>query len=296
MTEQTDKPHQPRFHDRGVPAVDHPPIDEILELERIEKNIYRGIAVESYLPRTFGGQVAGQALVAATRTADERYLVHSLHGYFIRPGNPKQPIVYVVDRMRDGRSFCTRRVDAIQDGKTIFTMEASFHVPEEGGLRHQDEMPPAPLPEELPDYAELPEAERETWMAEWSDWDIRPVPPEQTRTMPGLAAQQRVWIRYRRKLPDVNILHVCALAYLSDMTLLGSARVPHPGVEIQAASLDHALWFLRPFRADEWLLYDQTSPSAGYGRALTQGRIYNRSGDMVAAVTQEGLTRIARDS
>lgn len=275
----------------GLPSIQHPPIEEILELERIEVDIYRGIVVESLLQRTFGGQVAAQSLVAATNTVDERYQVHSLHGYFIRPGNPRQPIVYVVDRVRDGRSFVTRRVQAIQDGKSIFSMAASFHV-DEDGIEHQDRMPSVPDPEELPDAAD--DQDRQPWMLEWANWDLRRVPLEQSTTNGDLAAQQRVWMRYRHPLPDRPILHVCALAYMSDMTLLGSARVPHPDDELMLASLDHALWFLRPFRADEWLLYDQTSPWAGFGRALTQGRIYDRSGKMVAAVTQEGLTRIAR--
>lgn len=284
-----------RLNDVGAPAVNHPPIEVILELERIERDIFRGIAVDTLLQRTFGGQVAGQALVAAVRSVDENYLVHSLHGYFIRAGDPKQSIVYVVERVRDGRSFCTRRVQAIQDGKTIFSMSASFQVPQDG-IEHQDAAPIVPDPEDLPDTALLPDHERATWMAEWADWDIRRVPPELAPVNNGIAAEQRVWLRYRHPLPDAQMLHVCALAYLSDMTLLGSATVPHPEVKMQTASLDHALWFLRPFRADEWLLYDQTSPSAGFGRAFTQGRIFDRAGNMVAAVTQEGLTRTLRES
>ncbi|MGX6512302.1 acyl-CoA thioesterase [Rhodococcus sp. SJ-2] len=273
-------------------------IEDILELERIEENIFRGIATETLLPRTFGGQVAGQALVSAVRTVVPEFQVHSLHGYFLRPGDPTKGIVYQVDRIRDGRSFCTRRVTAVQDGRAIFTMSASFHV-DDRGLEHQDEMPTVPRPEELPDAKTLVEQGREefAWaLREWSNWDFRFVPPEQMVADRGVAAHQRVWFRSRAALPDDPVFHVCTLAYMSDMTLLGSAHVIHPDVETQDASLDHAMWFLRPFRADDWLLYDQTSPSAGFGRALTQGRIYDSEGNMVAAVVQEGLTRCLRES
>lgn len=269
-------------------------IEDILELERIENDIYRGRTFPSLLQRTFGGQVAGQALVSAVNTVGEDYRVHSLHGYFIRPGNPNEPTVYMVDRLRDGRSFCTRRVTGIQDGKAIFTMSASFHVDDEG-IEHQDTMPRVVEPESLPDPRDLPDG-GSMFFREWKEWDIRPIPDEQTDKHPSFAAQQRVWFRYRDTLPSSQVMHVCALAYMSDMTLLGSAKVPHPDVATQTASLDHALWFLRPFRADEWLLYDQTSPSAGFGRALTQGRIFDRSGNMVAAVVQEGLMRIDRNA
>ena len=269
-------------------------IREILELERLERDIYRGAVVETILTRTFGGQVAGQALVSAERTVENHFNVHSLHGYFLRPGNPKVPTVYLVDRMKDGRSFCTRRVDAVQDGVTIFTMSVSFQVADQG-VEHQDEMPDVPSPEDLPDprNSDSPES---MWIdVEWSDWDLRIIPPEQTTKTAGAAAQQRVWIRHRTRLPDDPVFHICTLAYMSDMTLLGAAKVPHRDEPTQNASLDHAMWFLRPFRADEWLLYDQTSPSAGFGRALTQGRIYSRDGSMVAAVVQEGLMRKTDD-
>ncbi|GGG08864.1 acyl-CoA thioesterase II [Rhodococcoides trifolii] len=269
-------------------------IEEILELERIENDIYRGKTIPTNLMRTFGGQVAGQALVSAVHTVDERFRVHSLHGYFLRPGNPTEPTVFLVDRVRDGRSFATRRVTGLQDGKAIFTMSASFHVEDEGVV-HQDRMPSVPDPEDLPDPATDPSLSDNTFYKEWNRWDVRLVPEEKLHKSPDLAAQQRVWIRYRDPLPQGQVFHVCALAYMSDMTLLGSAKVPHAGVATQTASLDHALWFLRPFRSDEWLLYDQTSPSAGFGRALTQGRIFDRDGHMVAAVTQEGLMRIERD-
>ncbi|MCJ0902551.1 acyl-CoA thioesterase II [Rhodococcus sp. ARC_M6] len=265
-------------------------IEEILELERLERDIFRGITAETTLPKTFGGQVAGQALVSAVRTVDPAFSVHSLHGYFLRPGNTLKPTVFLVDRVRDGRSFATRLVTGIQDGQAIFTMSASFHVQDEG-IEHQDEMPPVPDPESLP-LARDSEDWETAWLArEWADWDLRLVPKADISKRPGSVAQQQVWFRSREALPDDPVFHVCTLAYMSDMTLLGSSRTPHPDVAMQSASLDHAMWFLRPFRADEWLLYDQTSPSAGFGRALTQGRIFDQRGNMVAAVVQEGLTR-----
>lgn len=269
-------------------------IEEILELERLEKDIFRGIVADTILTRTFGGQVAGQALVSAVRTVDERYRVHSLHGYFLRPGNPTIPTVFLVDRIRDGRSFCTRRVTGVQDGQAIFTMSASFHVGDVG-IEHEDQMPPVPDPEDLPDTADIASDELSWEFREWANWDLRFVPEDQVTRRKGVPAQQQVWFRYRRRLPDDPVFHVCTLAYMSDMTLLGSAQVPHPDAQVQQASLDHALWFMRPFRADEWLLYDQSSPSAGFGRALTQGRIFDREGHLVAAVVQEGLTRLVRE-
>ncbi len=269
-------------------------IEEILELEAIEKDIYRGRVHPSFLQRTFGGQVAGQSLVSATRTVEDRFRVHSLHGYFLRGGNPKEPTVYLVDRVRDGRSFCTRRVTAIQDGLAIFTMSASFHV-EDQGYEHQDSMPRVPRPEDLPDILDSEDVDLTAPYREWENFDVRIVPRDQLIGSRDLASQQQVWFRYRNRLPDDQVFHVCTLAYMSDMTLLGSAKVAHPDEDAQFASLDHAMWFMRPFRADEWLLYDQTSPSAGGGRALTQGRIYDHRGVMVAAVTQEGLTRTGRE-
>jgi acyl-CoA thioesterase-2 len=269
-------------------------IHEVLEIEQIEDDIFRGSAPDTTLQRTFGGQVAAQALVAAVRTVGVRFTVHSLHGYFIRPGRPTVPPVYLVERVRDGRSFATRRVTVVQQGKAIFSMSASFHVGDEGP-GHQDEMPPVPGPEHLADGADSNGEAAAWYVREWPNWDIRQVPPDGTARRPGAAAQQQVWIRYRRPLPDDPVFHICTLAYLSDMTLLGAARVPHPDARTQGASLDHALWFLRPFRADDWLLYDQTSPSAGSGRALTQGRIFDRAGHLVAAVVQEGLMRTVRE-
>jgi acyl-CoA thioesterase-2 len=273
-------------------------IQEILDLEQLEINIFRG-SVVSATPgnqaRTFGGHVAGQSLVSAVRTVDPKYQVHSLHGYFLRPGDPKAPTVFLVERLRDGRSFATRRVNAIQHGETIFSMSASFQTDQEG-ITHQDAMPAAPPPEDLPAISNAKAFDDEGFK-QFDEWDLRRVPPDQIPRIPGNAAQQQVWFRHRDPLPDDPVLHICALAYMSDLTLLGSAWSIHPEHRdhLQVASLDHAMWFMRPFRADEWLLYDQSSPSACGGRALTQGKIYNRYGEMVAAVMQEGLTRFPRE-
>ena len=269
-------------------------IEEALEIERLERDIFRGAITKSQLPRTFGGQVAGQALVSAVRTVEPRYEVHSLHGYFLRPGNPAERTVYLVERIRDGRSFCTRRVTGVQDGEAIFTMSASFHVGDEGP-EHQDVMPDVPLPEDIPDELSTMSSEQIWLMREWEHWDIRLVPQDQVSRRDGLASQQQVWFRYRNPLPDDPLFHVCTLAYMSDMTLLGSSKVTHHDEPTQDASLDHAMWFLRPFRADEWLLYDQNSPSASFGRALTSGRIFNHRGEFVAQVVQEGLIRKLRE-
>ncbi|WP_231645894.1 acyl-CoA thioesterase II [Mycolicibacterium mengxianglii] len=272
-------------------------IEQILDLEQLEVNIFRGRVLDvapGLNNRTFGGLVAGQSLVSAVRTVDEHFIVHSLHGYFLRPGDPKAPTVFLVERLRDGGSFCTRRVNAIQHGETIFSMSASFQTDQEG-IHHQDEMPVGPGPEELEEVRAL-RLFNDEGFRQFEEWDLRMVPRDQLEKTPGKASQQRVWFRHRDPLPDDPVLHLCALAYMSDLTLLGSAQVNHP-VErdhLMIASLDHALWFMRPFRADEWLLYDQSSPSACAGRALTQGRIYNQYGEMVAAVMQEGLTRYQR--
>ncbi len=272
-------------------------IEQILDLEQLEVNIFRG-QVHEAAPglnnRTFGGLVAGQSLVSAVRTVDEAFIVHSLHGYFLRPGDPKIPTVFLVERLRDGGSFCTRRVSAVQHGETIFSMSASFQTDQEG-INHQDAMPIGPGPDDLEEIRAL-RLFKDEGFRQFEEWDLRMVPREQLEKTPGKASQQRVWFRHRDPLPDDPVLHICALAYMSDLTLLGSAQVNHP-VErdhLMIASLDHALWFMRPFRADEWLLYDQTSPSACAGRALTQGKIYTQDGEMVAAVMQEGLTRYQR--
>ena len=268
-------------------------IEALLSLEQIDRDIFRGIHAPSVLVRTFGGQVAGQALRSAIETVPDTMQVHSLHGYFLRPGNPDADTVFLVDRIRDGRSFCTRRVNGVQDGEAIFSMSASFQLPGQDGIEHADEMPPTQAPESVLSPREDPNATRESLglFEEWSDWDIRIVPQDETAPYVGRAVHQQVWFRHIKRLPDDQNTHVSALAYMSDMTLLGSARVAHPGVDTKVASLDHAMWFLRPCRADEWLLSDQTSPSAGGGRALTAGRIFARDGALVAVVIQEGLHR-----
>jgi acyl-CoA thioesterase II len=272
-------------------------IEQILDLEQLEVNIYRGsvFSPESgFMQRTFGGHVAGQSLVSAVRTVDPEFLVHSLHGYFLRPGDAKAPTVFLVERLRDGGSFCTRRVSAVQHGKTIFSMSASFQTDQEG-INHQDAMPVAPPPYDLPGLQTFKVFD-EAGFRQFEEWDVRIVPQEELQRLPGKASQQQVWFRHRDPLPDDPVLHICALAYMSDLTLLGSAQVTHldEREHLQVASLDHAMWFMRVFRADEWLLYDQSSPSACAGRSLCQGKIFKQSGEMVAAVMQEGLTRFAR--
>lgn len=272
-------------------------IEEILDLEQLEVNIYRGSVFSpdsGFLQRTFGGHVAGQSLVSAVRTVDPRYRVHSLHGYFLRPGDAKERTIFLVERTRDGGSFATRRVNAIQHGEIIFSMGASFQTHQEG-ISHQDDMPAAPPPDGLPGLQSVRVFD-DAGFKQFEEWDVCIVPREKLQRLPGKASQQQVWFRHRDPLPDDPVLHICALAYMSDLTLLGSAQVTHLDVRehLQVASLDHAMWFMRPFRADEWLLYDQSSPSANGGRALTQGKIFTQRGDLVAAVMQEGLTRFKR--
>ncbi|ORW68175.1 acyl-CoA thioesterase II [Mycobacterium saskatchewanense] len=272
-------------------------IEQILDLEQLEVNIYRGGVFSpdsGYFQRTFGGHVAGQSLVSAVRTVEAGHLVHSLHGYFIRPGDAKAPTIFIVERIRDGGSFCTRRVNAIQHGETIFSMSASFQADQEG-INHQDAMPSAPPPDGLPGMNSMRVFD-DAGFKQFEEWDVRIVPQERLQRRPGKASQQQVWFRHRDPLPDDPVLHICALAYMSDLTLLGSAQVNHLDVRehLQVASLDHAMWFMRAFRADEWLLYDQSSPSASGGRSLCQGKIFTQSGEMVAAVMQEGLTRFPR--
>lgn len=269
-------------------------IARVLDLERIDRDIFRGAVIESTLRRTYGGQVAAQSLVAAVNTVDPKFSVHSLHSYFLAAGRPEIPTIFLVDRLRDGRSFSSRQVKAIQDGRTIFVLQASFHIRDDHGPEHSDAMRAVPRPEDIDVSERTLSAVHRALLDEWSDWDIRIVPPHRYEPNKFTTSQQVVWFRTKHRLPDDDITHVCTLTYMSDMTLLGSALVPHPDEPVQEASLDHALWFLRPFRADEWLLYDQYSPSAHGGRALTHGRIFDSQGQLVAVATQEGLTRHLR--
>jgi acyl-CoA thioesterase-2 len=277
----------------------------ILDLEPLEVNLFRGRSPQTGWQRVFGGQVIGQALVAALRTVEGRPC-HSLHAYFLLGGDPKVPIVYDVDRIRDGKSFTTRRVVAIQHGRAIFTMAASFHS-DEPGLTHQAKMPDVPKPEDLPSEAELkakamammPDPVRRYYERE-RPIELRPVEFSRYLGVKSEEARFHMWIRATGKLPDDPALHQCVLAYASDMTLLDSALVPHGRTvfeqTIMAASLDHALWFHRPFRADEWLLYAQDSPNLAGARGFGRGLIFTRDGTLVASVVQEGLLRERRPS
>ena len=273
-----------------------------LDLERLEHNLFRGRSPQNGWQRVFGGQVVGQALVAADRTVEaEDRLPHSMHAYFLRPGDPKVPIVYEVDRIRDGGSFTTRRVIAIQHGHPIFSMSVSFHKLETG-FDHQIPMPDVPAPESLPSEAELkarllpklPEEMRLYWEKD-RPIELRPV--DISRFVSGEKAEPRqyIWIKANGALPDDFRLHQCVLAYASDFSLLDTALVPHGRVlfdpRLMLASLDHAVWFHRPFRADEWLLYAQDSPSAQGARGFCRGSIFSRDGKLVASVAQEGLVR-----
>ncbi len=263
--------------------------------------MFRGRSPQENRQRVFGGQVAGQALVAASRTIDDRdRRVHSLHAYFLRPGDPTAPILYDVDRIRDGKSFSTRRVVAIQHGQAIFNLQASFHAPEEG-LSHQVPMPVVPDAESLPDF-KTRMAPHKHLLGEWYDRprpiDIRYVdgdPMSRSRTP---TVQQKVWLRADGTLPDDPTLHACIVTYASDMTLLDTTVLPH-GLNwtdsgLQMASLDHAMWFHRPFRADEWLLYDQMTPTTSGARGLATGSIYTHDGHLAITVVQEGLIRRER--
>jgi acyl-CoA thioesterase II len=274
---------------------------ELLNLEQIEVNIFRGRSPENeWRQRVFGGQVAGQALVAAGRTVPADRPVHSLHAYFIRPGDPTVPLIYLVERVRDGRSFTTRRVSAVQHGETIFTLSASFHRAEPG-VSHADPMPDVPGPEELPSTAERMEKLFGPSAREYYDGnpiDIRHVGPLTVEVAkdPSLrTARSQVWLRADGELPDDPLLHVCMMTYASDMTLLDSVMLAH-GLSwadgtTKGASLDHAMWFHRPFRADRWLLYSQESPAAGGARGLARGELFTREGELVVSVVQEGLIR-----
>jgi acyl-CoA thioesterase-2 len=280
----------------------------ILELEPLEVNLFRGVSPDEDRQRVFGGQVAGQALVAAGRTVDPSRRVHSLHAYFLRPGDPTVPIVFEVDRIRDGRSFTTRRVVAIQHGRAIFNLSASFQIIEDGP-EHQYEMPPVPGPDELKTLQQWIEPVRDRFRPELLEWLERERPILTRSTLPphwldlalrdgtaeARAPEQHVWFRANGTLSDDPLLHACVVAYASDLTLLDTAIQAHSIAfdddRFQVASLDHAMWFHRPFRADEWMLYHQKSPSASGARGLAEGFIYTGSGALAVTVIQEGLMR-----
>lgn len=279
------------------------PLDELLdllELETLELNLFRGLSPDEDQQRVFGGQVAAQALVAAGRTVERDRPVHSLHAYFLRPGDPTVPIVYEVDRIRDGQSFTTRRVIAIQHGKVIFNLQASFQVVEPGP-DHAMEMPKVPLPDELPTYRERLEPYLPRLGPDMVDWlvrerpiDSRPVDDPHWLEPAPRAPAQDVWIKANGRLPDDELVHACVVAYASDLTLLDTATLPHAiGYDgrYMMASLDHAMWFHRPFRADEWLLYHQMSPSASGARGLALGHVFRSDGALAITVMQEGLIR-----
>jgi acyl-CoA thioesterase II len=270
---------------------------DLLDLESIEVNIFRGESPNEERQRVFGGQVAAQSLMAAGRTV-EIGRPHSLHAYFLRPGDPHVPILYEVDRIRDGRSFTTRRVVAIQHGRAIFNLSASFHV-DEPGLTHQIPMPDVPAPETLDSLMTRLEPYRETL----GDWFTKPHPIEQRHIgeLPfshnaGKDPTQRLWIRADGTLPEDPLLHACIVAYASDMSLFDTILAPHDvswdDAHFMGASLDHCMWFHRPFRADEWLLYDMDSPTAYGARGLARGFLFTRGGDLAVSVVQEGLMRV----
>jgi acyl-CoA thioesterase-2 len=274
----------------------------ILDLEPLEHNLFRGRSPQVGWQRVFGGQVIGQALVAASRTVEPGRHAHSLHAYFLRPGDPAVPIIYEVDRIRDGKSFTTRRVVAIQHGHAIFSMSASYQV-DEGGLDHQMPAPAVPAPETLIPEEELTRmfvaSASEPMKAYWRrerPIELRPVSLRHYMSREKLEPVQQVWFRATGALPDDPAIHKCVLAYASDMLLLDTSLYPHGRSlfdrDLQVASLDHALWFHRPFRADDWLLYAQDSPTAAGARGFNRGAIYSRDGTHVASVAQEGLIRV----
>jgi acyl-CoA thioesterase-2 len=273
----------------------------ILDLEKLEENLFRGTSPQVGWQRVFGGQVIAQALMAAQRTVDDERFVHSLHAYFMRPGDPKVPIIYQVDRIRDGSSFATRRIVAIQHGHAIFSMSASFQIDEEG-FEHQISMLPVPQPEALMSEEQLreaflanaPPAIRKYWENKRAI-EVKPVSLTHYISKEKLEPRQDIWVRAVGSVPDERHYQAAILAYLSDMTLLDTSLYAHGTTifdpAIQVASLDHAMWFHRPCKLDDWLLYSQDSPSATGARGLTRGSLFTRDGALVASVAQEGLIR-----
>ena len=276
----------------------------ILDLEQLEVNLFRGRSPQQGWQRVFGGQVLGQALVAAVRTVEPGRIAHSLHAYFLLGGDPKVPIIYQVERVRDGRSFTTRRVTGIQHGRPMFAMSVSFHDAEPG-LEYHSEIPKVPIPEDLPSESLLLEKllphvpDNILTYCEWErPIEMRPIDLSRYISREKRSPEQYIWMRASGALPDQLPLHQCVLAYASDFSLLDTALIAHGKLmfdkDIQLASLDHALWFHRPFRADDWLLYAQDSPSSHGARGFCRGSIFTRDGTLVASVCQEGLMREMR--
>ena len=269
----------------------------LLDLETIEVNTYRGKHPEEERQRTFGGQVAAQALMAAGRTVDHGR-VHSLHSYFLRPGDPRIPILYEVDRIRDGKSFTTRRVVAIQHGRAIYNMQASFHT-EEISLDHQFVMPVVPGPETIKPLFERVQAENgdiDEWFKRAHPIDQRFIGELPWSPLRSKEPRQQIWIKADGELPDDPLLHACVVTYASDMSLFDAILAPHQirwdDGTFMGASLAHCMWFHRDLRADEWLLYDTDSPIAHGGRGLARGFLYNQAGELKVSMVQEGLTRV----
>jgi acyl-CoA thioesterase-2 len=272
-----------------------------LTLERLEENLYRGESRDIGSPNVYGGQVLGQALFAASQTVEKSREAHSLHAYFLRPGDKKAPVDYEVDRIRDGRSYTTRRVVAIQRGKPIFNMSASFKLREEG-VEHQCEMPEVPGPEDLLNMTELGKqalADIPDKLERFLKWqrpiELRPVQSSHPLHPEPAPPYRDIWIKTVGDLPDDSVMHQVMLAYASDYSLLGTSLLPHGLTfargEIRAASLDHAMWFHRDFRIDEWLLYSMDSPNMSHGRGFSRGNLFTREGKLVASVAQEGMVR-----
>lgn len=274
---------------------------ELLGLEQLDVDLFRGRQPDTERQRVFGGQVAAQAQVAARRSTDPAYELHSLHSHFLRPGATDVPIVYAVEHLRQGRSFATCRVVARQRGKDIYHQVCSFQVPEEG-FDHQEMMPDVPAPEAGLSMLDLAASAGEEalrhWKNEWAALDMRHLGTSQRGLAqdPSRPARARMWVRVDGELPDDQVVRDAALTYASDLTLLGVSLVPHGLIiadpRLQPASLDHTIWFHRPVRADEWWLYDQESPSASSARGLALARIWTRSGQLAATVAQEGLIRL----
>jgi acyl-CoA thioesterase-2 len=280
---------------------------DLLSLERLEDNLFRGQSRDIGTKYVFGGQVLGQALSAAQATMQKPRAAHSLHAYFLRAGDIEHPIVYTVDRTRDGGSFSVRRVTAIQHGQVIFFCAASFHEDEPGAGEHQLSMPEVPKPEDIepsravpPDVLATLPTKVQRWLSRQGPFEFRHVYPRDELRPPKRPPYQQVWFRLSERVGDAPELHRALLAYASDFHLLGTATFPH-GISyyqpnVQMASLDHGLWFHRPFRADDWLLYSLDSPTAQGGRGLARGLIYDREGRLVASTAQEGLIRVVADA